>query len=333
MDPAELKRDLYRIPLARVEDPALHHLFQQKQEELDRKITMLRDRNTRCFLYGSLQLYGPVSESLKRLAEQILADVPSRTRDDAKGGMLDARGFAQRAEQEFGYYRQQWNDFKATVSISRKVAGIMVSRGKLLINDSLETPHARVAPLLHHEVGTHLLTYYNGRAQPFRQLYTGLAGYDELQEGLAVLAEHLAGGLSRPRIRQLAARVIAARLLVDGATFVEAFRVLDRKYDFSQKLAYTVTMRVFRGGGLTKDAVYLRGLKAMLEYLHKGGQLAPLFVGKLAAEHISVIDELRFRKVLIKPPLTPRYLESPDAQVRLQKLRHGQSIVDLLRPS
>ena len=49
MNPAILKRQLYRIPIERVEDPALHHLFREKQEELDRKITMLRDRNTQRF--------------------------------------------------------------------------------------------------------------------------------------------------------------------------------------------------------------------------------------------------------------------------------------------
>ena len=39
----------------------------------------------------------------------------------------------------------------------------------------------------------------HGRSQPFQQLYVGLAGYEALQEGLAVLSEYLVGGLSRPR--------------------------------------------------------------------------------------------------------------------------------------
>ncbi len=37
----------------------------------------------------------------------------------------------------------------------------------------------------------------------------GLAGYEETQEGLAVLAEFLVGGLSPHRLRQLAVRVVA----------------------------------------------------------------------------------------------------------------------------
>ena len=120
-------------------------------------------------------------------------------------------------------------EFKARAQVTGDVSGLIVSRGKLLINSDLSLPPSRVPALLAHEVGTHLLTYYNGRMQPFQQLYSGLAGYEELQEGLAVLSEYLVGGLSRSRMRQLAARVVAVRQLTDGASFVETFRTLDRQ--------------------------------------------------------------------------------------------------------
>ena len=151
------------------------------------------------------------------------------------------------------------------------------------MSDQSRIPSSRVEALIQHEVGTHVLTYHNGRAQRLRHLYTGFAGYDALQEGLAVLAEYLVGGLSRPRLRLLAARVVAAHLMIDGASFVETFRTLDRTYDFAQRTAFVVTMRTYRSGGLTKDAVYLRGLRQILDYLAGGGDLEPLFVGKIAA--------------------------------------------------
>ena len=86
MNPALLKRQLYRVPIERVEDPALHHLFRQKQEEVDRKITMLRDRNRPAFLYGSLQLYGAVDTKLCKLAHEILSQTPTRSRGEANAG-------------------------------------------------------------------------------------------------------------------------------------------------------------------------------------------------------------------------------------------------------
>jgi uncharacterized protein (TIGR02421 family) len=332
-DPPLLKRRLYRIPITRLEDPALQQIFSEKQEELDRKITMLRDRDTPRFLYGSLQLYGRVEDDLLELARQVLERVPSRSRDEPSKGQLDARAFAGRARAEFERYQADYPGFAARARVTNTVAGIMVSRGALLINPGVRVALPRVDAVLQHEVGTHLLTYFNGRAQPFRQLFSGLAGYEELQEGLAVLAEYLVGGLGRRRMRQLAARVVAVRHVIDGASFVETFRTLRQTYDLAQKTAFTITMRVFRGGGLTKDAVYLRGLRRILEYVHRGGELEPLFVGKIAIDHIPIMEELRLRRVLRPAPVQPLYLERQGVLGRLAGLRDGRlSVLELARP-
>ena len=58
-------------------------------------------------------------------------------------------------------------------------------------------------------------------------------------------------------------------------------------------------MRVFRGGGLTKDIVYLRGLDQLLAYLGRGGDIEPLLIGKLGPDHIGMVKELQWRKVLV----------------------------------
>ena len=57
-------------------------------------------------------------------------------------------------------------------------------------------------------------------------------------------------------------------------------------------------MRVFRGGGLTKDAIYLRGLLQLLAHLARGGALEPLLVGKIALDHVPLVEELVLREVL-----------------------------------
>jgi hypothetical protein len=89
-------------------------------------------------------------------------------------------------------------------------------------------------------------------------------------------------------------------------------------------------MRVHRGGGLAKDAIYLRGLQGVLSYLHNGGEIDPLFVGKIAAHHVPIIQELRLRNVLIPAPLLPRYLTRPDVRSRLQRVCAGMSIHELV---
>ena len=332
VEPGVLKRKLFDIAIEKIEDPTLAEIFRQRQDELDRKITMLSDIGTVRFVLGSQQVYGAIEPSLVQLAEKLLLTVPSRSRDESKGGELSATEFAKLAEKEIRHYRQLLPQFTAEVVVRDDMfSGLMCSGGDLLIGHQAKVSARRAEALLQHEVGTHLLTYYNGLVEPFQLLHSGFAGYDSLQEGLAVLTEYLVGGLSRPRLRLLAARVIAAASLLQGATFVETFRRLDREYDFSQRVAYTITMRIYRGGGLTKDAVYLRGLVEVLAYLAKGGQLEPLFVGKIASDHIGLIRELLHRKVIQPPALRPRYLQLPSVSERLEKLSHGMTVLDLVK--
>ncbi len=331
-DPSLLKRQLYQIPIERVEDPVLQHVFQEKQNELDRKITMLGERDTPRFLYGSLQLHGGVEDDLFELATRLLDRLPPSLDGKTKEPQVNAELFAERARTEFDYYRAKWPDFTPKAEVTGRVAGIMVSRARLLINRNTTIPESRVEALLQHEVGTHLLTYFNGRAQPFRQLYSGLARYDALQEGLAVLAEYLVGGLDHSRMRQLAARVVAVRRLIEGASFVETFRALHFTFGLPQQSAFKTTMRVYRGGGFTKDAVYLRGLRQILNYLGHGGEMEPLLVGKIATDQVPIIKQLLFRRVLSPPPLQPRYLENIAAVQRLTALRHEDiQVLDLIK--
>jgi uncharacterized protein (TIGR02421 family) len=331
VDPALAKRKLFEIPLERIEDPTLAQLFRDQQVDLDRRLTMLGDRGTPQFLYGSLQLFGGVEESLLLLAHEILNRVPSRSRDESSRGAADAEAFAARATEEMEHYRRLHPAVRGKVEVRKDFVGLMVSRGNLLVGAKTRVPRSRVEALVAHEIGTHVVTYVNGKAQPFRQLYVGLPGYDELQEGMAVLSEYLVGGFSRPRLRLLAARVLAVHRMMEGADFIEVFRELDRAHDFAQRTAFTIAMRVFRGGGLTKDAVYLRGLVGFLTYLREGGALDPLLVGKLGPQHVPIIEELQWRKVLVPPPLRPRYLDDPGAARRLADLQRGVSVLDLVK--
>ena len=328
--PELVKRQLYQIRIEHVEDPTLASLFREKRMELDRQLTMLWDRGKPEFLYGSLQLFGGVSDDLVALAKNILTELPPHSRDEKTRNSLNAREFAERAKTEIAFYRQTCADFSSKVHVRDDTVGLMVSRGNLLIGKQTEIPRSRVEALLQHEVGTHIVTYVNGRSQPFRQLYCGLAGYEELQEGLAVLAEHLVGGLSPTRMRLLAGRVLAAHCLIAGASFVETFRELHEGFGFNQRTAFTATIRIYRGGGFIKDAVYLRGLVKLLHYLEKDGELEPLFVGKIATDHIPIIRELQYRHVLQPAPLRPRYMENSHISEKLIHLKKGLTPLNLI---
>lgn len=330
-DAVGLKRRLFQIPLEKLEDPALEELFREKMEEIDRLINLTVDCGTSRFLPGSLQVFGGVEEPLLETARAILERIGPRSGRRSPSRPLKADGIVRMAEEEIAAYGRADPGFSASVRMRTDVPeGILVSRGEMLLGHRTTLPPWRATALMHHEIGVHLVTHFNGSAQPFRLLAHGLADYEAFQEGLAVLAEHLSGGLTPSRLRLLAARVVAVHALLEGADFVEGYRLLNREFGFSQKAAYNVTMRVFRGGGLTKDAVYLRGLLEVLDYFRKGGDEQILWTGKMARRHLPILQELRWRKVLAPSRITPRFMEASGAEKRLLTLRAGATVFDLI---
>jgi uncharacterized protein (TIGR02421 family) len=333
LDPERLKRRLYAIPIEQVPDPTLAYLLRAKRMELDRQLTLVADRDTPAFLPGSIALYGGVDDTLSDLAERVLAGVPATHSDAANGDAVDAQGFARKAGAELARYARDHEPAKhARVEIRDDVHSLIVSGDRLLVGSMYRVHPRRVDALVQHEVGTHLLTHINGKAQPLQLLAAGLAGYEQLQEGLAVFAEYLVGGLTAGRLRLLAARVLAVRRLVEGEGFTDVFHEL-HTHGLPAPQAFSVTFRVFRSGGLTKDAVYLRGLADLLGFLAAGGDISALVLGKMQLDQIPLVEELRWREVLRAAPLQPAWLERPDALARLDLAREGLDVLGLLEPT
>jgi uncharacterized protein (TIGR02421 family) len=323
--PNLIKRRLFDVPVENIEDTTLAHLCGEKQDELDLQLAALRELGTPRFLYSSLQIYGNAAPALVDVAEAILRRLPNAPGDEADG-CVSVDEVVEAAKGEILNYRQQMPEFTASVVRDDVAAGLMVAHGQLYVSHNASLRRSRIEPLMHHEVGTHLLSYYNGAAQPFRLLQFGLAGYEALQEGLAVLAEYFVGGLSRSRLRALAGRVLAVRWMTEGIGFVETFRRLT-DLGFGERPAFTTTLRVFRAGGLTKDAIYLRGLSQLLEYLAAGHDLEPLYAGKFGLHHVPYVRELRRRGVLKPPVLLPRLWAAPQFHDRLEACR-GMTLLD-----
>jgi uncharacterized protein (TIGR02421 family) len=329
-DPGELKRRLYSIDIDRVEDPTMAHIFREKRGDLDLKVSLLLERESPRFLPISTALYGRIDESLLSTARTILDTLDHEPRPAKKPRMVPSKMLVQRAEAEFANYRSAFPPFNSTIEVRDDLTALMVSQGNLLVGRRMSFLPDRVEPLLQHEVGTHIVTHWNGHAQPFKLLSAGLAHYDELQEGLAVFAEYLAAGLTAGRMRTLAARVLAAQMVVDGAELVETWRMLTTEHRFADRAAFLLAMRVHRGGGFVKDSVYLRGVQHVLDYLADGGHLETLLVGKISVDHAPIIEELQRRRVLRPSPLRPAYLDDPDGQQRLDAARYGLTLLDLV---
>jgi len=318
-DPVEARECLRALPLDEVECPRVHAILHTKQRELELQLELVRLRGREGVLAVSIELFGRADVELLRTAETLLGSVPVRERAPADAALDDV---VHAANVELEHYRRIASDFDARVVVDPDLGSkLMVSGGDLLISEAIALSEARVMPLLHHEVGTHLLTWHNGRRQPWIQFSCGLAHYDRLQEGLATISEYLAGYLSASRLRTIAARVVATRRMECGADVPEIFRELVDQHQLAADEAFDVAVRACRGGGLTKDVVYLRGLCELLAHLGSGGSFEGLFLGKFSLDQLDLVESMVEEGELQPPELLPRYLDDPGARARLDACR------------
>ena len=327
VDPDAVKRRLYRLDFARLEDPLLERMFSDKRHEVDAQLTMLATRNTPSFRPASMFLYGAVSAELLRDAYRILYLHRPRP---ARGKTVTAVEIANAARDLIGSYNRKDALFDANVEVRDDVSGLMVSGRRLLVGSATEMQSARLDALLAHEVSTHLLTFVNGSYQGLSIFRSGLAKYEGIQEGLGVFAEWAVGGLSITRLRLIAARVIAVDAMQRGAEFMETYRLLRGELGFSIAGAFGIAARVHRSGGLAKDAIYLEGFRAIVDHIASGEPLAPFWLGKIARTDVPAIEELLQRGLVHAPTFLPSYLNRPDAKSRISRLTSDIGLDSLL---
>lgn len=318
-DLVQTRQTLDALPVAEIESPALQALLAEKQGELGRMIDLVEQRDCPGFVDASVALFGAVEPELVALAQRILATVATSEPLSADCGIDEVRS---QVDAEIAWYRAQAPDFHIDVVVDTDISSmLMVSHGTFYIDGNIRLPRARVQPLIQHEIGTHVVTRHNGRQQALRQLEVGLAHYDPMQEGLGVLGEFLAGYLPGERLRILAARVVATSMAANGEQLPAIFACLHDTHDMPTDDAFDVAVRARRGGGLTKDAVYLRGLRDLLGYLEAGGEFDALFLGKFALPQLELLEALIDDGWIVPPALLPRYTTHDDFRSRLDACR------------
>ena len=314
-DPSKTRRELHSLELGNLHEPLLEGLLLEKRQELDRQLTLLEHRCSKEFLLDSEQLYGAVSDELYNAAKAILHQVP---KESGASKTVGAKELKDHACKIIDTYQQQGDEFCPEIEIRDDVSGLLVSYPRLYIDADSKVSERRVDPLLSHEISVHLVTGFNGDRQDFSIFETGLAGYEEIQEGLGVFAEWAVGGLYASRLRLIAGRVIAVRAMLDGADFTECYRELRNGCGLGRNTSFKLAARVYRSGGLAKDAIYLRGFFRVMTLISEGGSLEPFWIGKIAPVHVPVVEQLMDKGLLQPPRLIPEFLSREDVKARIQ---------------
>lgn len=329
VDPDLLKRELYNLRIDEIDDPSLSYLYNEKREELDKELTMLKERGSKNFFYSSIRLYQGVPRNVLAEAKLILETIPENHEEHTEK-TIDAHRFRELAKVEFDFFKEQAPHYEGTVHIRNDVNIIMVSNGELYLPEDYKMTENEAQALIQHELGTHALTHFNGSQQPLSQLSAGFADYDATQEGIAVLSEYLGGGLTGNRLRILAGRVVAGEDLINGADFKSVFHHLYTDYGFTKERAFNITSRMFQGGGFLKDIIYLKGLVELRDHLGNGGDLKPLLAGKFALKHVDIINDLTQRELLNPPKIIPRYFKNENFSTKLNAFKEGITLSKMI---
>jgi uncharacterized protein (TIGR02421 family) len=281
-DPYDLQRQFFSQPLDRIEDHTIQKFYQEVVYYYANMIQCIETIGQgKRFYYNSLRVYGTPTEKDVRNARFVLhfKDEPMRPDMEKIYSPEDAKLY-------FEEYVKQY-DFPLNITYSTSIAAdAMVSNNtqSLLIKKNARFSKNQLLTLAHHEIGVHLVTTYNGLLQPLKIFSNGFPKNMETQEGLAVFSEYMGGALTLKRLKELAYRVLASDSLIKGYSFSDTFDMLYGQYKLEKDRAFTITMRVHRGGGFTKDRLYLSGLGKIYKRYKNGISMTPLLTGKVALE-------------------------------------------------
>jgi uncharacterized protein (TIGR02421 family) len=296
--------------LGRLEDAAppsgrIGRLYADKCRELADVVRLLQARGTEEFRALSESLFGRPPPEIVSAARKVL----QRPREPEYRDQTEETVKAQLEAHVAGYQRR-YPDFQCEVVIDPNMsANMYVSEQHIHLKQDLSISGPAAACDRHHEIDAHILTYLNGHSQPLTLFAVGLKGYLAFQESLGVFSEIANRVFYEGRAATLCARVVAVDAMAGGMRYYDVFAMLIEEHGLDQQAAYTICQRVFRGGGFTKDWLYLSKLEELVRYWASGKDMGLLLLGKVTLEEVDTVRELVEERTLRPPRYLPEYLE------------------------
>lgn len=307
LNPFEFKRELYNIPVENIHDISVRLLYQDVIDSYADKVDIISSIGSSRFLYNSLRYFGEPGAADIENARYIMHSAVFD--DDTAEPELDAAAVA-------SYFREQLQayGFDCRIEITRNIVAkvlVLNNRKTIRIRRDAMFSHRMLHALTEHEVGVHMLTTVNARTHPLNIFRLGTPVNTHTQEGLAILSEYLSGNLSIKRLQILALRVLVIDMMLKGNDFVQTFHSLMDMGGFTEKQAFYLAARIFRGGGFTKDYLYLKGFRDVLKYYKDHNDIKSLLVGKTSLQYKNLITEMIDRRLIKAPEFVTRSFVDP----------------------
>lgn len=289
-DPLKLQRLFFSQRPDRLADPQLEALYRDVIYFYSNMVQCISSIGSKDeFYYNSLRVYGTPTEKDVENARYIL-----HFEDEPLGAEMEKIFTGEEAKAYFEDFATAY-EFPLQVKFATHIAAdAMVSNitQTLLLKRNAMFSKNQLLTLANHEIGVHLVTTFNGLAQPLKIFANGFPKNVETQEGLSVLSEYKSGALTLRRLKELSYRVLASDGLSKGYDFMTTFDMIHNQYKLNRNEAFSITLRAHRGGGFTKDRLYLSGLKKVYDMYTAGISLDLLLSGKVSIDYLDSIKYL-----------------------------------------
>jgi uncharacterized protein (TIGR02421 family) len=289
-DKLRLHREFFSLEIEQIKDARIHQLYEDIiyfYSGLIQSIETIGEDKK--FYYNSLHSFGSPTEKDVENAKFIL-----HFDDDENQSIFVPKYGLEDTENKFREFSKRYQ-FSYNIRYSSKMGAIamVLNNSKTLVLNANHTfSDNEIGVLTNHEIGVHMVTTMNGLLHPLKIFSHGFPNNVETQEGLAVFSEYMSGNLTIKRLKELAYRVIAVHSLAKGYSFSKTFRLLHNTYDLNREEAYYLSTRVHRGGGFTKDYLYLSGLVKIYNLYLQNKPLDLLLTGKVSIEELENIEYL-----------------------------------------
>lgn len=322
-DKLRLHREFFSQPIECIKDERIRQLYEDIIYAYSGLIECIETIGEgKKFYFNSLHAFGTPTEQDVENARFIL----HFEEEDDQDEIFLPKYSPEEAERLFKTYSDQYT-FDYFIKFSDKMGAIAMVLNNiktLVINSNHTFSENEMAILTNHEIGVHMVTTFNGLLHKLKIFAHGFPNNEETQEGLAVFSEYMSGNLTIKRLKELAYRVIAVDSLAKGYSFSKTFRLLHNTYELEREKAYYLTIRVHRGGGFTKDYLYLTGLTKIYKHYKKNKPLDHLLTGKVSLEYLEDIDYLVEKGYAIKPQhYTDSYLKNNNTNPTIDFILNG----------
>lgn len=308
IDPFSLKKKLLSIDLDSIQDISIREMYQSVVDSYFDKIDMVSSLNSQKFLYNSLRYFGRPSQKDLKNAFYILS-LPDLPEDLKSEPMYDANAAMEAFRIALNEYGVEAKVELSSIVIARVM--VLNSSRKILFQPAATFKSKDIQALIEHEIGVHMLTTINSDHQKLKLFNVGLPLNTHTQEGMAILAEYLSGNITLERLKKIALRVVIIDAMCNGADFIECYNLLVKEYKEDPNEAFSSVTRIFRGGGFTKDYLYLSGFAQIFDFWKSKKDIGPLMIGKTSLEFYDTIQEMIGREMIAAPSYLPKSFANP----------------------